>query len=592
MTQTLPRSEEPTMIIVGGDALALSTASEICALQGHRVVVLWNADEEFAAQVETIGAVLVNGRPDSRQCLEQAGVMEAVSFLALSRDDQLNLQAALRARDANPDIRIVLRQFNRTLAAKIEQNLPNCAVLSLAWHSAATYAASVLDPSCFRGLQFPEPNGPLTGFALRPADHDRIAGRSVAQAEHALGARIVAIDGDTAIGPDTRIRARSMVVVYGTIARLLESSAWRVAGEKRGGFGRGWRRLRRGLQALPRRRRLDPILATFLVAIIGVFAVGTWHFAHAFDQGWLKAAYFVLATMTTTGYGDITPNLDRTGDIVTSMLLMMAGTTFTGIFIALAASRLTRAQWVRLQGLRRVHRHGHIVVCGAGSIGSGVIELLLGFNKPLVVIEPNPDAAMIERARDRGFDLLTGDASRDDTLDLCQLAAAHGLVALSNIDTLNLEIALGARARNPEMPIVLRIAEATFAASIASHFDLKTTFSVAALAGPSFAGLSRLDGARGRIAFDGREFGIAELPVAADGDLARWREVWREAWNEVIPLAAGRDDEMRLIHSLDAARPGDRALLLVPFAPLRDGTQSLAQVADRVHKAQPAEPAS
>ncbi|MGH7094937.1 MAG: hypothetical protein ACREFB_15570, partial [Stellaceae bacterium] len=75
--------------------------------------------------------------------------------------------AALRARDANPKIRIVLRQFNRTLARKIEQNLADCSVVSLAWQSAATYAAVALDPTCFRGLQFPEPDGPLTGFATR-----------------------------------------------------------------------------------------------------------------------------------------------------------------------------------------------------------------------------------------------------------------------------------------------------------------------------------------------------------------------------------------------------------------------------------------
>ena len=111
------------------------------------------------------------------------------------------------------------------------------------------------------------------------------------------------------------------------------------------------------------------------------------------------------------------------------------------------------------------HR-GHIVVCGAGSIGSSVIDLLLALGKRLVVVEISPDTAVIEQAREQRFDLLTGDASRDATLDLCNLGAAAGLVALTNVDTLNLEIALGARARNPTMPIALRIAEASFAASI------------------------------------------------------------------------------------------------------------------------------
>src|SRR5579864_893777 len=220
--------------------------------------------------------------------------------------------------------------------------------------------------------------------------------------------------------------------------------------------------------------------------------------------------------MTTTGYGDITPNHRDPSDLAMAMVLMLAGTVFTGIFIAIVASRLTRAQWVRMQGLRPIHRRGHVVVCGCGSIGTGVIDLLLDFGKPLVVVEKNPDASLVERARDRGFDLLTGDASRDDTLDLCNLDAAHSLVALTNVDTLNLEIALGARARNPSMPIVLRIAEAAFAASIARHFQFETTFSVAALAAPVFAGLSRLPGARGRVAFADQEFAIGEI-VLRDG---------------------------------------------------------------------------
>jgi Trk K+ transport system NAD-binding subunit len=306
-----------------------------------------------------------------------------------------------------------------------------------------------------------------------------------------------------------------------------------------------------------------------------MFLLGTWHFHGSFGTNWLTAAYFVLTTMTTTGFGDIAPNHDKPWDVAFAMTLMLTGMTLAGIFVAYAASLLTRAQWVRMQGLRPIHRRGHIVVCGAGSIGTSVIDLLLEFDKPLVVIEQQPDTALVERARDQGFDLLTGDASRDDTLDLCNLGAAHGLVALTNTDTLNLEIALGARVRNPNMPIVLRIAEASFAASIARHFQFETTFSVAALAGPVFAGLSRLPGARGRIAFAEQEFALAEVVVPAEGGSA----VPRLA----IPLAAAGDDsKFRLIRDTEALRPGDRGLFLVPLAPLRDGSQSLPEIIERV----------
>jgi len=224
-----------------------------------------------------------------------------------------------------------------------------------------------------------------------------------------------------------------------------------------------------------------------------------------------------------------------------------------------------------MQGLRPVHRRGHIVVCGAGSIGTGVIELLLALDKRLVVIELAPDTTIVERARERQFDLLTGDASRDRTLDLCNLGAAHSLIALTNVDTLNLEIALGARARNPTMPIVLRIAEASFAESIARHFDFETTFSAAALAAPAFVGLSRFSGSRGRVAFHGQEFAIGEI---GSGDLPRTPP-------EAIPIAVSRGSQLDFAHDFETLGPGDHTLVLVPMAPFRKGKDTFAAAAER-----------
>jgi Trk K+ transport system NAD-binding subunit len=226
-----------------------------------------------------------------------------------------------------------------------------------------------------------------------------------------------------------------------------------------------------------------------------------------------------------------------------------------------------------MQGLRPVHRRGHIIVCGAGSIGAGVIELLLSAGKRLVVIEQAPDTAIVELARERRFDLLTGDASRDETLDLCNLDAAHSLVALTNIDTLNLEIALGARARNPTMPVVLRIAEAGFAASIARHFEFETTFSVAALAAPTFVGLSRFDGSRGRVAIAGQEFALAEFTVGDDAPPALPADT--------IILATAREDEFRLADQDSELCAGDRVLIIVPLAPFRAGEDTFAAAATR-----------
>lgn len=564
--------DDPVMIVVGGGAIALSTAQELCALQGHRVIVLWRRDPDLAGAVEGIGAVFITAaRPDSSEGLDRAGVRHANTVLALSPDDHLNLHAALLARDANPRIRIVLRQFNRTLAHKIEQNLPNCSVLSLAWHSAATYAAAAIDPSCFRGLQFPEPEGPLSGFATRIADTCGVGGDSIAQAERVLAARIIAVDGATDFPRDAVLSGGAELVVYGEIARLQGSAPRRAIAQRHPAiYRRVWSLLHRGHRQPP---RLNPILARLAVAALLVFLAGTWYHHSVFGGAWLDAAYFVVTTMTTTGYGDVTPDRSNPVDVIAAMLLMLAGITLTGLFIAFGASLLTRVHWVTMQGLRPVHRRGHIVVCGAGSIGSSVIDLLLALDKRLVVIELAPDTTIVERARERRFDLLTGDASRDTTLDLCNLDAAHGLVALTNVDTLNLEIALGARARNPTMPVVLRIAEASFAQSIARHFEFETTYSAAALAAPAFVGLSRFPGSRGRVAFGGREFAIAEIGTGEGFP--------QTLPTSAIPIAVSRGHSFEIAHEFETLGPGDRGLFLLPDTPLREGREILAAAAER-----------
>lgn len=562
---------EPVIIVVGGDALALDTAHELCALQGHHVIVLWRRDAEFERAVENLGAAFIAGEPDTPKALEHAGVRHAITILALSWDDQLNLHLALLARDANPRIRIVLRQFNRRLARKIEQNLPDCSVLSLAWHSAATYAAAALDGNCFRGLQFPEPDGPLTGFATRVAENCGVGEYTLNEAEKVLSARIVAIDGVLPRDREMPIAPEAELVIYGNLTELVRTAPSTPVIRTRMTIGEKLRSLR--LAEWLRPPRLNPILVQLAAVALVLFVAGSVYFRSAFGTTWLEAVYFVIATMTTTGYGDITPNHTNPLQIVAAMLLMLAGTTLTGLFIAFGASLLTRVYWVTLQGLRPLHRRGHIVVCGAGSIGSGVIELLLGLGKRLVVIEQSPDTTLVELARERRFDLLTGDASRDETLDLCNLSAAHSIVALTNVDTLNLEIALGARARNPTMPAVLRIAEPTFAASIARHFGFRTTFSVAALAAPTFVGLSRFSGSRGRVAFAGQEFALGEFIV----DENRRPQPPEDS----VLLALSHNGVFRLSADFGELVPGSRALVMVPMAPLRGGHDTFAAAADR-----------
>ena len=168
---------------MGGDKLAVRLCKELHATHGHHAAVVWMHDEElaktFEREVTAVGAgcSYVRGAPNDVATLQQAGVMQADAIMVLSDDDRLNLQVALTARDINEKIRIVMRQFSRTLGVKLQQNLVELSVLSLASHSAAAFAAAAIDPNCFGALQFPDPGGVLTAFATRTAAQFGSSGR-------------------------------------------------------------------------------------------------------------------------------------------------------------------------------------------------------------------------------------------------------------------------------------------------------------------------------------------------------------------------------------------------------------------------------
>ena len=204
-----------------------------------------------------------------------------------------------------------------------------------------------------------------------------------------------------------------------------------------------------------------------------------------------------------------------------------------------------------MQGLRLVHSGSaeHIIVlCGAGSIGAGVIELLLGFGKPAGPWSNGEtlDAGDGRARRSRcGFDLLTGDASRDDphARPVQSRSRARSLIALTNVDTLNLEIALGAP-RRPQSQHADRAAHrgrpASPRRSRASFRFSRTTYSAAALAGAKvFAGLSRACPAAARRGYHAGRAGIRDWRKYRLGLGSRTRQRRRD------PDGGGADEGRR-----------------------------------------------
>jgi Trk K+ transport system NAD-binding subunit len=534
----------PLILIVGDDVVAEGVCVELVAAH-EPVRVVFSLSPAAAERFRRTGAAVSIGDPNMNETLHEAGVREAAAILTLSDDDELNLAVALRARVLNPRIRVILRQFSPKIGRKIEQSLRDATVMSLAVHSAATYAAAALDPGCFFGLQFPEAAGALVGFTRAIAAEVGAAGFTVAAVEDRMIARILAINDEANPPPETVIRANDELVIFGEI---LERRAGRAAPagprerfSARRLLERAWRQI----------VSINPIARTVVLGSIAFYSLALLYFHVLVHTTWDTAAIDVAETMSNAGFSD--SSVARHGHAITAgaIALMVGGTIFTSIFIGFVSAAITRAQWVNLQGLRRVRLREHVVVCGGGRTGGAVVALLAAAGKRVVVIESHPDPGLVRRARYGDIDLMTGDATHEDVLELCNIPYATAVVALTNNDTGNLEIALGARALRPDVPLVVRMESRTFSQATAELFQI-STFSPAELSAPALAGLARFSGTLGRISYGRREHTLVQRTIVTPDDA-----------HDLIagePLCVWRGDGLIVARYTGGIRVGDTVL--------------------------------
>jgi len=537
----------PLILVVGGDALAERVRAELASTAGHDVRVVWpvsvDSDDELVA----------------------AGVETAASILVLSSSDELNLAVAVRARMRNRAIRVVLRQTDPLLGTKIEQNLENCTVLSPAAHSAATYAGAALDPGCFFALRFPTPDGRLLGFLQVAAGDLGVGGLTVGAAEERLRGRILALAERLEPPAGAAIAPSDMLVTFGPVFERRPPRGRREAPASRPRVGAAAQRGNQGWVAVW--HRLNPVLRLLAVCAVVFFSSSYLFFHFVLQKTWTAAAFYVVETMTNVGFGEV--QVTERGPVITAgaIVAMLGGIVFTSIFIGYVSSALTRAQWISLQGLRRVRARGHVVICGGGKIGAAVMNLLTAAGKRVVVIEPRPDPGLVRRARDRDVDLLTGDAHRDDALDLCDIPNATAVLAMTDNDAINLEIALAARARSADVPLVVRMENDAFARATAAVFEI-ATFSPAALTAPALAGLSRFPGTHGRVHYGDDDWTIGQRAQGAVPE--------RPPARICTPLCVWRDGRLHTIRDFDEMQAYDQLLFVVPLGQFRPAALNIA----------------
>ena len=201
-------------------------------------------------------------------------------------------------------------------------------------------------------------------------------------------------------------------------------------------------------------------LLTALLAVAIAIAFGTLGFYLL--EGWslLDSLYVSAQTVTTVGYGDLTPGT-RNGRIF-STVFMLGGVGIVLYALTTMVQAIVQSELVATLGERRQTRkmsklRNHFIVCGAGRVGSHLIRGLLSSAETFVVLETDPQR--VAELTDLGVVVLVRDATLEESLRDAGVEHARGLAACLPDDADNVYVVLTARDLNPHLHIVARAVE-------------------------------------------------------------------------------------------------------------------------------------
>ena len=175
----------------------------------------------------------------------------------------------------------------------------------------------------------------------------------------------------------------------------------------------------------------------------------------------IDALYYTTVTLTTTGYGDITP-VTESARLVNALVTTPMRVLFVIILVGTTIQALTKRSSTEFRLARwRAAMTDHVIVLGYGTKGRNAVRALLLRDHPadrIVVVDVDPRAAA--QAAADGYAVVTGDATRTDTLREAQVErAATAIVAVDRDDTAVLAT-LTIRRLSPSTTVVASAREA------------------------------------------------------------------------------------------------------------------------------------
>jgi Trk K+ transport system NAD-binding subunit len=503
-------------------------------------------------------------------------VADAQAVICADDDDDLNLEIALLARQANANVRVVARLANSVLRSAVAEDNGAGAILDVADLAAPSVVEACLARTThtisaagvdfvISGTDVPR-DGTLRDIYGDLAPVAVIHGEKSAKPGHVAACP----------GRDLRVHEGDWTAVIGTADEL---AAQDIAVAKPFPATRRHRSaVRRAIDAARAfREDLNPMFYRALAAstTLLVFATVLLRFTYQRPPGmsWIDALYFSTETIATVGYGDFSFIEQPTWLRLFGILLMFAGVTTTAILVAFVADVLLSRRLSYSSGRRRVrHLRNHIIVVGLGSFGIRVVSDLVSAGYDVAVIERNDDNRFLSTAARLNVPVIFGDSTLRETLESARIHEARAVAVLTQDDIVNIEtgIVLQEMLGDRDAPIVLRVYDRTLGAAVAQRFGFENVRSTVDLAAPWFIGAALGLQVLGTFSVGQRSFMVGGVDVQPGSDLAGTKMADLSTQTRVIAITRP-GTPVRLHPRRDTKLiAGDTAYLVGPYRELLD----------------------
>ncbi|MBW4520367.1 MAG: NAD-binding protein [Scytolyngbya sp. HA4215-MV1] len=528
---------------------------------------------------------------DCRQpkILVQAMIHQCRAILLVTSNERINIEAAFAARSLNPHVRLIVRSAQDTLNEVLSEHLGNFVAFEATQLPVPSFALAALggETRAFFTLkkqllrvarvqidaehpwshrrQLHELNSPnrrilshvrATGHApiglyrwnpdtlVQPGDVI-----SYVEATERLITRI-----NTPIPP---VRPAKRTIVKQILATITQEQAWQILQHK----------LQQIWQEGSQTQRVA-IVSSFVM--LSLFLIGGTLFKLQYPTLNWQDALNVALVLLIGGYDNLFGQLQLTFRIPWWLHLFSLGLTITGtVFIGILYAALTeRVVAARFQFIRRppIPKANHVVLLGLGRVGQRIATLLQDLNQPLVGIHATAlDPGILPR-----MPLIVGNIR--NALTKVNLATAKSIIAVTEDEVANLELALRAYAANPDATLVIRTFEPRFSENVAKLLPHARVLGAYALAAEAYAAAAFGENVLSLFRLNNQTMLVTEYQIEAD-DTLNGQLLSETAYGYgVVPILHQRigQDPIKFMPSEDVRlQVGDRLTVLATIEGLQ-----------------------